>query len=192
MAAPDWRRAEELLFEWSRTVIQDFGREHSRESFSLFAYVVDSLFTGVSINFDTPANSLSEAKRHQRREVKARNHIFEQDRGWERARYYVAHPSRQIDDFNHRGSWRYELIEFVPLTEWGTFFAEGDDEQRGAELEGRVIVALWRIVDRLVQAKAFDGLRRVAPFRIGFKFHDEDFVVLRILNWPDDDVERLN
>jgi hypothetical protein len=188
MAEPDWRQAEERLFERSRTAIQDFGREHSSESFSLFAYVVDSLFTGVSFNFDTAANSLSEAKRRQRREVEDRNRLFASARGWEQARYRVAHPPRQIHDFNHQGPWRYERVEFVPLPEWGGFFA-GIDDQGAVELEGRVIAAFWRVVDRLVQAKAFDGLRRVAPFRIGFELYGEEFVVLRILDWPGDGVE---
>jgi hypothetical protein len=188
MAEPDWRQTEELLFERSRTAIQDFGREHSHESFALFAYAVDSLFTGVSLNFDTSTNSLSEAKHRQQREVEDRNRLFASARGWEQARYRVAHPSRQIHDFNHQGSWRYERVEFVPLTEWGDFFT-GCDDQGAVELEGRVIVALWRVVDRLAQAKAFDGLRRVAPFRIGFELYGEEFVVLRILDWPGDGVE---
>ncbi|WP_165066686.1 hypothetical protein [Paludisphaera rhizosphaerae] len=187
MAEHAWRRAEELLFERSRTAIQNFGRQHPGESFSLFAYVVDSLFTGVSLNFDTASNSLSEAMRHQQRKERIRNQVFEQDRGWEQARYLVAEPSQQIRDFNHHGSWRHELIEFVPLPEWGTFFAECDDDQQGEELEGRVIVSLWRVVERLVQANAFDGLTRVAPFRLGFQFHDDEFVVLRILDWPGDE-----
>jgi hypothetical protein len=188
MAKPDWALAEELLFERSQTAIQDFGREHPGESISLFAYVVDSLFTGVSLNFDTAANSLSEAKRRQRREVEERNRLLSSAGGWEQARYRVAHPSRQIFDFNHKGSWHYERVEFVPLHEWEAFF-EGIDDQGAVELEGRVIAALWRVVDRLVDAKSFDGLRRVAPFRIGFELHGEELVVLRILDWPGDVVE---
>jgi hypothetical protein len=186
MAEPDWRQAEELLFERSRATLRRFGRKHPGDPLASFAYTVDSLFAGVGLNFDTQANSLSKAKDHQRHEVEHRDRILTSDSGWEHARYYVTDPARQIDDFNRYGSWQYELFEFVPLAVWEVFFSSCDDHG-AAELEGRVITALWRVVNRLVEVQAFDGLRRAPAFRIGFEFHDGDFVVLRILDWPGDD-----
>jgi hypothetical protein len=181
MVEPGWQGAEELLFERSRAILRRFGQEHPGEPVSLFFYTVDSEFTGVGLNFDTPANSLRKAKAHQRYEVEYRNRLFASERGWRDARYFVAHPGRQIDDFNRRGPWKYEVFEFVELAAWEGYF-NGSEE--APELEGRIITALWRVADRLVEAKAFDVLRRAAPFRIAFAFHDDGIVVLRILDWP--------
>src|SRR4051812_5755205 len=100
MDKPDWRNAEELLFERSQSAIRRFRSEHPDESFSLFAYSVDEMFAGVALNFDTAANSLTEAKAHQADEVEGRNRHFASDDGWRHARHYVADPAHQIDDFN--------------------------------------------------------------------------------------------
>ena len=197
MAEPDWSQGEELLFERCLAALKRFGREHPDEAVSLFAYTVDTVFSGVGLNFDTPTSSLTEAKEHQRYEIEHRNHIFASDTGWKDAANSVSEPCRQIDDFNRRGAWRYEQFEFVPVPAWEDFFNgmcgsdddEGSDLQ-GRELEGRVIATLWRVTDRLVRAQAFDGLRRVPPFRIVFGFHDDEIVVLRILDWPGADGER--
>jgi hypothetical protein len=181
MARSSWDQAEEVLFEQSQSIIRQFSLEHPDEWFSLFAYSVDSEYAGVALNFDTPVNSLHRAKRHQRDRVKYLNELFASQDGWKNARYHVANPTNQIDDFN-RGSWRYELVQFVPLPACEEYFNSCEE---APELEGRIIVSLWRVIDLLIEARAFDGLRRMPPFRLGFAFHDDNFVVLRILDWPD-------
>src|SRR5207253_2100230 len=160
---------------------RQFAHEHPDGLLSLFAYTVDSEFAGVGLNFDTPANSLRRAKANQQYEVKYRNKLFASEIAWKQARYFIANPSRQIEAFN-RGSWQYELVQFVALPAWEeSYNSSGEESELGndeeSELEGRIMVALWRVVDRLIEAQAFASLQRVAPFRIGFEFHDGDFVV---------------
>lgn len=181
MAEPDWHGAEELLFQRSQAILRRFGQEHPDEPISLFFYTVDSELAGVGLNFDTPANSLRKAKARQRYEVEYRNRLFATEGGWQDARYFIGYPSRQIDDFNRRGPWKYAVFDFVELAAWEQYFGGSDESP---EVEGRIIVALWRVADWLVEAKAFDALRRAAPFRIAFAFHDDGMVVLRILDWP--------
>jgi hypothetical protein len=43
-----------------------------------------------------------------------------------------------------------------------------------------------------VQVKAFDRLRRVAPFRVGFALNGEVSVMLRILDLPGEGVGQSN
>src|SRR5690242_6672903 len=100
MAEADWRQAEEQLFERSGATLWRFGREHPDKPISLFAYTVDSVFTGVALNFDSLANSLAKAQDHQQREVQERNRLFASDDGWRFARDHVTGPRRQVDDFN--------------------------------------------------------------------------------------------
>ena len=181
MDEPDWDGAEDVLFERSASIIRQFAAEHSDEVFAAFAFTVDSDYAGVALNFDTLKNSLAEAQRTERYQVEHRNRLFATDRGWQNARYYVAHHTNRVDDCNLRGSFRYDLVTFVELPAWEDYF---NSSEECPELEGRIIVSLWRVVDRLVSSGAFDGLRQSSFFRVAFGFHDDEMIVLRVLNWP--------
>lgn len=177
----DWSAAEDTLFERSAAAIRQFAAEHPEDLFAIFAFTVDSNYTGVALNFDTWANSLSEAQRNERYQVGHRNRLFAMDGGWRNARYAVAHFTNRVDNCNLRGSFRYELVSFVELRVWEDCF---NGSQDSPELEGRIIASLWRVVERLVASGAFDGLRRSSFFRIAFGFHDDETIVLRVLDWP--------
>jgi hypothetical protein len=179
---PDWTSAEELLFARSIAAIKQFGAEHSVELFSAFAFTVDSDYAGVALSFDTLGNTLVEAQRAERYQIKNRNRQFASDRGWENARYFVSHHTNRVDDCNLRGSFKYDLVAFVGLPVWEGYFNSSEEYP---ELEGRIIVSLWRVVEKLVTSGAFDGMRLSPCFRIAFSFHDDEMVVLRVLNWPD-------
>jgi hypothetical protein len=180
MAGPDWQGAEETLFSQSLEIIQRFALEHPEDSFSFFAYSVDSEFTGVGLMFDTPDNSLRQARAEERYRLRERNRLCNRDEGWKHAAYYVR---RRIEDYNLRREFRHERVQFIELPVWEKFFYSLN-EVDGPELEGRIIVAIWRVADRLIEAGAFDTLNSASPFRIGFTFHDDEMIVLRILNWP--------
>lgn len=177
----DWTAAEGTLLERSTTVIREFAATHPDEVFSCFAFTVDSEYSGVALNFDTLGNTLKEAQREERYQIRHRNELFSGERGWENARYYVAHHTNRVDDWNRRGSFKYDLVAFVELAVWEDYFNGSEDTP---DLEGRIIVSLWRVVDRLVSTGAFEGLRLSSCFRIAFSFHDDEMIVLRILNWP--------
>lgn len=181
MGEPDWSGAEEMLFERSAFVIRQFVAEHPNEVFATFAFTVDSDYAGVALNFDTLENSLAEAQRAERYQVEHRNRLFATDHGWQNARYYVAHHTNRVDDCNLRGSLRYDLVTFVELPAWEEYF---NSNEECPELEGRIIVSLWRVIDRLVSSGTFDGLRKSPFFRMAFGFHDDEMIVLRVLNWP--------
>jgi len=181
MVQPDWTAAEDTLFERSAAIIQQFVTAHADEVFSIFAFTVDTIYTGVALNFDTLENTLREARRAERYQINHRNQLFASERGWENARYYVAHHTNRVDDWNRRGSFKYDLIAFVELSVWEDYF---NNSEECTELEGRIIVSLWRVVDRLVSSKAFEELRLSPYFRVAFSFHDDEMIVLRILNWP--------
>jgi hypothetical protein len=181
MAESNWIDAEETLFKQTRQVLGRFAENHPEEVCSFFAYTVDADFKGVGVNLETPANSLRRAQAHQRHQIQQRNEVFAEERGWERAHHIVAHYSNRIEDWNHSDPFRHELFEFVALPAWEKFAQAGIEAEK---LEGRVIMSLWRVVERLVEAGAFDVLRRVPPFRVGFAFHDDEMIVLRILDWP--------
>ena len=181
MAQPDWTAAEATLFERSAAVIRQFAAAHPNEVFSTFAFTVDSDYAGVALNFDTLDNGLREAQRTERYQIRHRNKLFAEQRGWENARYFVAHHTNRVDDWNRRGSFKYDLVAFVELPPWEDYFNSAEE---CPDLEGRIIVSLWRVVDRLVSAGVYEGLRLSSCFRVAFSFHDDEMIVLRILNWP--------
>jgi hypothetical protein len=181
MNQPDWTSADETLFKQSVAVIRQFITDHPDELFSTFAFSVDCLYTGAALNFDTLEHSLAEAQRHERYQIKHRSQLFADESSWRDARYFVAHYTRRVDDCNLRGSFKYDLVAFVEVPVWEDYF---NSNEECAELDGRVIVALWRVVDRLVKVGAFNGLKMSPCFRIAFSFHDDEMIVLRILNWP--------
>lgn len=86
-----------------------------------------------------------------------------------------------MDVCNLRGPFKYDLAACVELPAREECF---NNEDGDPVLEGHVIVSLWRVVDRLVESGAFDALRKSAFFRIAFSFHDDETIVLRILNFP--------
>jgi hypothetical protein len=181
LAQPDWASAEETLFERSMALISKFAAEHSDELFSAFAFTVDSEYAGVALNFDTLKNSLAEAQREEQYQIKHRNRSFATNHGWQNARYYVAHHTNRVDDCNLRGPFQYDSAAVVELPVWEGYFRSSEE---CPELEGRAIVSLWRVVDRLVSSGAFEGLRLSSCFRVAFSFHDDEMIVLRVLNWP--------
>lgn len=181
MTQQDWQSAEDILFERSQEVIRQFASEHTNEVFSLFAYSVDCEFTGAALNFDTRENALKKARRQESSRIKHLNSLFALEHRWEHARYEIAHHTNRMIDFNLRSSWKYNLVAFVELPVWENFF---NSDEETSELEGRIIVSLWRVVDRLVAAGVFDVIHQGEPFRIAFGFHDDETIVMRILNWP--------
>jgi hypothetical protein len=181
MPQPDWQSAEDTLFTRSREIISQFVRDHPDEVFALFAYSVDCDYTGVALNFDTLENSILQTQREVRSRIAQRNQLFALDHGWKNARYYVASATTRTVDWNMRGEWKYDLIAFVELPVWEEYF---NNSEKAPQLEGRIIVAMWRVVERLVADQVFDGLQMSSPFRIAFSFHDDETIVLRLLNWP--------
>src|SRR5581483_2480243 len=181
MAQPDWQSAEDVLFTRSREIIRQFVRDHPNEVFALFAYSVDCDYAGVALNFDTSDNSIRRVREHEHYKIRHRNQLFASEGGWKNARYYVAHHTNRMQECNLRGEWKYDLIAFVELPVWEEYF---NISEEAPELEGRIIVSLWRAVERLVADQVFDGLQMSSPFRIAFSFHDDETIVLRMLNWP--------
>src|SRR5436305_1787510 len=143
MADPGWQQSEDTMFEESREVLRRFAQEHPDEVCSFFAYSVDAEYAGVGVHLDTPGNSLARAQAHQRYQVRLLNEHFARERGWESARYYVASPTSRIDDCNLNHEFRHELIAFIPLPPWEDYFNASEE---APELEGRVIVGIWRAV----------------------------------------------
>lgn len=59
-------------------------------------------------------------------------------------------------------------------------------------LEGSTRLVFWKVLERLIDSGLFSHLHLSSPFRVGYQFHDQELIVLRILNWPKaEDMERI-
>lgn len=191
MVDADWAPTEDVLFASSEAAIRRFAQEHPDELFSAFAFSIDWDYAAVALILDTLGNSLREARLSEERHVEYRNDLYGREDGWRYARYSVEHFTNRTLDWNARGPFKYEEVPVALITTpawvaWFNRFVEEElPETGGTEFEGRVILSLWRVTERLVKSRAFGKLRLSSPFRIAFAFHDDDLIVLRILNWPD-------
>lgn len=61
----------------------------------------------------------------------------------------------------------------------------GGNEGSDAYIEGNTRIILWRVLERLIAAHAFDALKLASPFRVGYQLSGDCLVVMRILNWPE-------
>jgi hypothetical protein len=186
MGRPAWKEAEETLFRESREIIRRFAAEHPDEMFALLAFTVDCEYSGLALNFDTLENSVASAQERQDDIVELRNRFFAEPAAWESAPYYVNNFLNRVSECNLVGPFAYEPVGVVDLPAWEQYFRSSEETP---QMAGRVIVALWRVTERLVESGVFDRLNLASPFRIAYAFHDCETVVLRILNWSTGPVE---
>jgi hypothetical protein len=43
---------------------------------------------------------------------------------------------------------------------------------------------MWRVAEQLAAEDAFAPLTMASPFLLGYSIHDQEEVILRLLNWP--------
>lgn len=207
MSEPDWKQSEATLFEKGKEAIARFASEHPDEICSFFAIYSDFCYGEVSFTFDTLDNSLLQAKRHEQRLVRQWREWFGKEadqrdpkffrRAWELAYTTFSSPVRgrqRIDDYNTFDAFKYEAYSLVEIADWRECFEnmEVSEDSTGIEneasspdpFEGNVILVIWNVIERLINEDVFSQLSLSSPFRLGFRFHDSELVVLRILNWP--------
>lgn len=188
MQFPDWQSLEERLFEQTSSVIRQFATEHSDVTCSFFAYDTDPGHGYFLPSFDTYENSLQQAQKNEQWAIEQRQKMLSQDWSWNSASYLSKSP--RITDYSPDvGYFAYhiyaefhfpELVEFRENESYPQKRNDAEDDY----LEGHVRIILWRVIERLIMNDAFAQLRMSSPFRVGYQFHDEDLLVLRILKWP--------
>lgn len=184
---PVWPEIEETLFNVGKIAIMRFAKEHPQELCSFFAYawmVIDGDF---SICFDTSSNALRAAKANEHEAMERRERMLGGTQAWRNARYFLTNP-HIVDYTSDIDLFAYPLYEHVQIDSWNAFATnEALPKNRSKEdtyLEGNVQLIIWKVFERLIKEELFNFLSLASPFRLGYQFHDQELVVLRILNWP--------
>ena len=187
MTLPDWNEVEEKLYAESVAAIEAFAAQHPVEEVCYFAYDTDPQYGYILICFDTSENSVSEAKRSAERSIKLVEECFRHGWDWQMAKATMISAAElpftnNSADFKYHGFWEVEFEGWEELAE-SEDYPVGDFEGADDYLEGNVALIFWKVFDRLIREGLFSGLRMASPFYVGYGFHDEDQVILRILNW---------
>jgi hypothetical protein len=184
----DWQSLEDRLFEQSVVVIKQFAEEHPESICASFAYDTDPAEGYFLLSFDTAENSLRQAQTNEQRAIERRKRWLTQESSWTVASYrskntHVSDRSPGVDCFAYH---IYAELRFpeLPAFKESENYPPGGLPVEDDYIEGHVRIVLWRIIERLIADGAFMQLHLASPFHIGYQFHDEDLLVLRILNWP--------
>lgn len=183
----DWQSVEDRLFDQSLETTQRFAVEHPDVVCACFAYDTDPIYGYCLPSFDTCENSLQRARTHEHSVLEMRKKLLTQQQAWRSAKSASILPS--LADFNEEiGFFTYHIyanITFPELDEmWRQDTYPKGEEYEDNYIEGNVRIILWKVVERLIASQVFEQMKLASPFRIGYAFHDEPFVTLRILNWP--------
>jgi hypothetical protein len=182
----DWQALEGLLFKRSQEAILRFATEYPKAICSFFAYDTNPIYGEFFVSFETAKHSLQQAQENEQQAMKRRTQMLSHPWSWRGARHFSAYPAvmeytPSVGLFAHH---MYELIQVSELDELSRSGAypkghETDDDY----IEGNARIVLWKVIERLIASDAFSPLSLTSPFRVGYQFHDETLIVLRILNW---------
>lgn len=183
----DWRDVEARLFRWCLDGIARFAEDHPDAvcSFLAISYNTDAGFFQLSL--DTPDNALREAQLNEREAIERRRKMLAANSSWRSAHSFTVNP-RVVDYTPHAGAFTYQVASGLEIDILRQLQGSEDyPESREYEddyAQGNVRVVIWRVVERLVETRAFSPLRLAPPFRVGYQLDDDELVVLRILMWP--------
>lgn len=186
MKEPDWKEVEERLYQESVSAIKQFSVEHANEEICYFAFDSEPNYGYVLICFDTTENSAREAKRSAERALTFTRQYMERGFQWQMAKSIMT-GANLLPFTNNTGDFAYQGYTQVDFEGWQEF-AESDDYPKGYSeehdyLEDNLAIVFWKVIDRLIQEEQFSVLKMSSPFFAGYGFHDQDQVLLRIINW---------
>lgn len=184
----DWEASDRKLYKASVAAIKRFARENSGQSVCCFFFDCDEPRYGhLSISLDTPENNIRAAKDLEAYAIANRAKNLRGELTWEWAKHQLGTPV--LSPFNtDSGDFEFPEYAEVEFLAWVKLAAKGN-YPKGAEhqddyLESNARLVMWRVAEQLVAENAFAALTLASPFLLGFSFHDQEAVILRLLNWP--------
>jgi hypothetical protein len=187
--ADNWEASDRKLHEPSVATIKRFAQEHPSAEVCCFFFDCDAPRYGhLSISLDTQANNLRTAKDLERYAIESRAKWLRGTLTWQWAKHQLRSP--RLSPFNtNSGDFEFQRYAEVEFPAWVQLAEEG--YPKGAEheddyLESNARLVMWRVAEQMVAENAFVALRLASPFLLGYSIHDQDEVILRLLNWPRD------
>jgi hypothetical protein len=189
--ADDWGASDRKLHKASVAAIRRFARENPGVEVCCFFFACDEPRYGhLSIGLDTTDNNARTVKELEQYAIENRARNLLGKITWEWAKYQLSSPA--LSPFNtNSGDFEFSEYAEVEFPAW-VKLAERGKYPKGAEheddyLESNARLVMWRVAERLVADDAFAPLKLSSPFLLGYSIHDQEEVILRLLNWPKHD-----
>lgn len=178
----DWEASARKLYRAGALAVRRFARQHAGLEVCFFAFDADPRQGYVFVSLDTLANNTRVAKQLERKAILSRQKNLQGDRAWCQAKSQLSTPA--VSPFNtNTGDFAYPEYVAVEFPAWRRL-AERADYPAEEYVESNARLVLWRVVEQLVADEAFLALNRASPFLVGYGIHDQEAVILRLLNWP--------
>jgi len=181
---PDWSVASTRLVLACDEAVGRFAKEHPDACCSFLAMAVGSCFGEVVIAFDTLANGLARARRHEAMVVRSRNRTLATEFGWRNAGYHL-NRSLIVSHAPSTAEFAHPDFGRTHFADWEPYFL---DRGRPGEADptGKVAMLLQGVANAVVERGLLRRLNLSSPFYVGGEFAREDLglVVLRATNWP--------
>jgi hypothetical protein len=183
----DWRASEEKLYAASIAAIRKFARERSEQPVCFFAFDANPRYGDVQIAFDTLENNIRSAKELEQFAIERRERMLSGEDAWQSAKYFLGTPvldafNTDMGDFAFKECAKIQFPDWEELAEEGGYPVGADYQDDYVDSSARLV--MWRVAKRLVAEEAFKVLRLDLPFMVGYGIHDEEDVILYLLNWP--------
>ena len=186
--ADDWEASDRKLHKASVAAIKRFARENPGQAVCCFFFDCDEPRYGhLSISLDTPENNVRAVKELEAHAVESRAENLRGKITWEWAKYQLSTPV--LSPFNtNSGDFEFPEYAEVEFPAWVRLAEEGNYPRRAEHeddyLESNARLVMWRVAEQLVTEDAFAPLTLASPFLLGYSIHDQEEVILRMLNWP--------
>ncbi len=182
-----WKKAEDKLFKWSVAAIEKFASEHPDEEICFMSFDTDPIYGYVLLAFDTLENSIKSCRKREKFALETRIKNLTKDWSWTWAKFQLSSPVLNMFNTN-AGDFKFQEFASIEFLEWQKL-AESGKYPKGTEneddyLESNVRILIWKVSERLIAKNCFHSLNLATPFMIGYAIHDQEEVILRILNWP--------
>lgn len=183
MNTPDWNADAKIILEQSIISIEDFTLAHPAEVCSFLAFGVNYYEGWISLNFDTPSNSMKKARRRASQVRQTQHRLLQYEEGWRDVRYDLAR-QRMNTVGMEMSDFKYYLYKEFTLPTWQTYFYSLEDSD---DPSGHIVILFLKVVHDLLKEKAFSRLSISSPFLLGVQFVDDalGMLLLDILNWPE-------
>jgi hypothetical protein len=119
--------------------------------------------------------------------IESRRTMLRRKAAWTWAKHELRTPA--LSPFNsNSGDFAFREYAEVEFPAWITLAEKGNypkgEEHEADYLESNARLVMWRVAEQLIAEEAFNTLKLASPFMVGYSIHDQEEVILRLLNWP--------
>ena len=183
---PDWYTVEERLVETGLSAISRFAAEHPNDLCAFFAFYTEPDVGLFGVCLDTYKNAVQAAMKNERQTFGRRQQLLKGPRPWSWAHATIDIP-RIVDYTPSVGSFAQVMYMESFFEAWRAYLSSNEypEQQKGEDdyLEGNARIVIWKAIERLIKANAFENLRLTSPFRLGYQVHDDELIILRSIHW---------